>query len=198
LEGVRCRLGGRLVLELDRVEFPRGQVTAIRGPNGAGTPTRARIVAGLQAAAGTVRLDGRPLRAAARRRAAAIVMQDVQRQLFTDSVAAELRLAAGRSRDARHEDLLAALDLDHLADRHPLALSGGQQQRLVVAAGRFADRPVVVFDEPSSGVDRRHLGSVSDQLRGLAADGAVVLLISHDEDLLARAADAQLALAPLD
>ncbi|MEZ5088933.1 MAG: hypothetical protein R2719_03935 [Micropruina sp.] len=56
----------------------------------------------------------------------------------------------------------------------------------------------MVFDEPSSAWTRRHLRSISDQIRQLAADGAVVLLISHDEDLLALAADAQLVLTPPD
>lgn len=55
----------------------------------------------------------------------------------------------------------------------------------------------MIFDEPSSGVDRRHLQSISDQIREVAADGALVLLISHDEDLLSLAADRQLALVPV-
>lgn len=139
-----------------------------------------------------MRLDGRVLGRRARQRAGAIVMQDVQRQLFTDSVEAEIRLAGGDAPDAAA--VLAELDLAHLADRHPLSLSGGQQQRLVVAAVRVAGRGVVVFDEPSSGVDRRHLQSISDQIRQVAADGAVVLLISHDDDLTALAADRQLTL----
>ncbi len=203
LERIRCRIAGRTVLELDRVAFAAGEVTAIRGVNGAGKSTLARIVVGLQRAEGAVRLDGRPLSPRRRQRASAIVMQDVQRQLFTDSVAAEIDLAAvgsGRGSDASSAApaVLEALDLDHLAERHPLALSGGQQQRLVVAAVRLAARRIVVFDEPSSGVDRRHLRSISDQIRRVADDGAVVLLISHDEDLLALAADRQLVLAPAE
>ncbi|MCW3156822.1 hypothetical protein [Micropruina sonneratiae] len=47
-------------------------------------------------------------------------------------------------------------------------------------------------------MDRRHLLSIADQLRAIAAAGAVVLLISHDDDLLALAADAQVALLPLE
>jgi energy-coupling factor transport system ATP-binding protein len=125
-------------------------------------------------------------------------MQDVQRQLFADSVRAEIALAADAgTRPADVQDVLAALDLDDVAERHPLSLSGGQQQRLVVATVGVCGRRVVVFDEPSSGVDRRHLGSISDQIRRVAADGAVVLLISHDDDLLALAADRQLSLTPL-
>ena len=207
LDGIRCRLGGRIVLDLDRVSFAAGAVTAIRGVNGAGKSTLARIVTGLQRSAGTVRLDGKTLSRRARQRASAIVMQDVQRQLFTDSVAAEIDLAStdaprtpGTALDAPPDPtgILDALDLGALAERHPLSLSGGQQQRLVVAAVRVTGRRIVVFDEPSSGVDRRHLQSISDQIRQVAADGAVVLLISHDDDLLALAADRQLVLTPAD
>ncbi|MGB4779261.1 ATP-binding cassette domain-containing protein, partial [Microbacterium sp.] len=168
------------------------------------------IVTGLQRSAGSVRLDGRVLSRRARQRASAIVMQDVQRQLFTDSVEAEITLAAtdasaagsGVTDAAREPEapdpaaVLAALDLDALADRHPLSLSGGQQQRLVVAAVRVAGRRIVIFDEPSSGVDRRHLQSISDQITAVAAGGAVVLLISHDDDLLALTADRELVLVP--
>ncbi|TMR95314.1 ATP-binding cassette domain-containing protein [Nonomuraea basaltis] len=85
-----------------------------------------------------------------------------------------------------------------LTDRHPLSLSGGQQQRLVVAAARLSARRIVVFDEPSSGVDRRHLHSITQVMRDLADDGAVVVLISHDDELLALAADQELRLRPID
>lgn len=197
VERLRCRLGGRTVLSIDRAVFSAGEVTAIRGRNGAGKSTLARIVTGLQRSSGTVRLDGRTVNRRARQQASAIVMQDVQRQLFTDSVGAEIALAAGTRVPAEDiQNILTALDLDHLTERHPLSLSGGQQQRLVVATVRVAGRRIVVFDEPTSGVDRRHLQSISDQIRQVAAGGAVVLLISHDNDLLALAADRQLTLIP--
>ncbi|MEZ5088450.1 MAG: ATP-binding cassette domain-containing protein [Micropruina sp.] len=198
LTGIGCRLGGRRVLAIDRVRFAAGEVTAVRGVNGVGKTTLARVITGLQRSAGQIRLDGTVLSRRARQRASAIIMQDVQRQLFTDSVEAEIELArrgSGQAPDAAA--VLAALDLTELAARHPLSLSGGQQQRLVVAAVRVSGRRIVIFDEPSSGVDRRHLESISDQIRQVAAGGAVVLLISHDEDLLALAADRQLTLVPL-
>ncbi|MDN6352719.1 MAG: ABC transporter ATP-binding protein/permease, partial [Corynebacterium sp.] len=174
-------------------------VTALVGASGSGKSTLARIVTGLQRSQGTIRLDGKSLSRRARQRASAIVMQDVQRQLFTDTVSAEIALAAIDAPNPPDVSaVLQSLDLDHLAERHPLSLSGGQQQRLVVAGVRVAGRRIVVFDEPSSGVDRRHLASISDQIRQVAAGGAVVLLISHDEDLLAQAADQELTLTPPD
>lgn len=202
LDGVRVRFGARTVLDIDRLAIPAGSVTAFRGINGSGKSTLVRAIVGLQRASGTIALDGRTLSARARQRASAIVMQDVQRQLFTESVSAELELAAqlrdGAPPDAAELDaLLRSLDLDYLAERHPLSLSGGQQQRLVIAAARVAGRRIVVFDEPSSGVDRRHLQSIAEHIRAVAAEGAVVILISHDEDLLALAADQQVTLQPL-
>ncbi len=199
LSGIRCRLGGRTVLDIERAVFAPGEVTAVRGSNGAGKTTLARVIVGLQRSTGRIRLDGRTVDRRARQRASAIVMQDVQRQLFTDTVAGEIALAAdGVVPPPDPMGVLEQLDLASVAERHPLSLSGGQQQRLVVAAARVSGRRVVVFDEPSSGVDRRHLRSIADQIREVAADGAVVLLISHDDDLLALAGDRQLELVPAE
>ncbi|WP_327582914.1 energy-coupling factor ABC transporter ATP-binding protein [Nonomuraea sp. NBC_00507] len=197
LRNIRCAFHGRRVLDIDEARLPAGAIIAVTGPNGAGKSTLARILTGLQRHEGEVLLDGRRLSRAQRQRASAIVMQDVQRQLFTDSVDAELRLGASPA-DERSGTLLRDLDLATLTDRHPLSLSGGQQQRLVVAAARLSARRIVVFDEPSSGVDRRHLHSITQVMRDLADDGAVVLLISHDDELLALAADRELRLRPID
>ncbi|MDR0416025.1 MAG: ABC transporter ATP-binding protein [Propionibacteriaceae bacterium] len=196
LRDVRVRFGGRTVLALDHAVFPAGLVTAARGPNGAGKTTLARVVTGLQRHGGSVALNGQTLSRGQRQRQAAIVMQDVQRQLFTDTVAGELALGLEVG-EAAAAGLLTALGLDQLGDRHPLSLSGGQQQRLVVAVARLSGRAIVVFDEPSSGVDRRHLESIARSIRQVAAAGAVTLVISHDEDLLALAADRVLDLALL-
>ncbi|MFG6200594.1 ABC transporter ATP-binding protein [Nonomuraea sp. JJY05] len=201
LRDVRCAFHGRRVLDIREAYLPAGTVTAVTGPNGAGKSTLARILTGLQRHDGEVLLDGRRLSRTHRQRVSAIVMQDVQRQLFTDSVGAELRLDA--SGDAAPEDersraLLRDLDLEPLSSRHPLSLSGGQQQRLVVAAARLSARRIVVFDEPSSGVDRRHLHSITQVMRDLAGEGVVVLLISHDDELLTLATDQELKLRLID
>ncbi|MGW1677353.1 ABC transporter ATP-binding protein [Saccharopolyspora sp. NPDC002376] len=194
LRGIRCAFRGRRVLDIAEAHLPAGVITAVTGPNGAGKSTLARILAGLQRHAGEVLLDGCPMSRSQRQRETAIVMQDVQRQLFTDSVDAELRLGAVPEQAEHAAAVLTDLDLDGFGDRHPLSLSGGQQQRLVVATARLSGCRVVIFDEPSSGVDRRHLRSMTRTMRDIAAAGAVVVLISHDADLLALAADQELRL----
>ncbi|WP_067837938.1 ABC transporter ATP-binding protein [Nocardia lijiangensis] len=197
LRGIRCAFRRRRVLDIEEAHLPAGTITAVTGPNGAGKSTLARILAGLQRHAGEVLLDGRPLSRSQRQRESAIVMQDVQRQLFTDSVTAELRLGTRPAHAEHAAAVLADLGLEGLGHRHPLSLAGGEQQRLVVATARLSGRRIVIFDEPSSGVDRRHLQSITRAMRDIAADGAVVVLISHDADLLALAADQELPLRPL-
>ncbi|MFD4442352.1 ATP-binding cassette domain-containing protein [Nocardia sp. NPDC058519] len=185
------------MLDIGSAHLPAGSITAVTGPNGVGKSTLARILTGLQRHEGTVMLDGRRLTRRDRLRESAIVMQDVQRQLFTDSVTAELALGATPETVPHITALLSAMGLDGLGERHPLALSGGQQQRLVISAARLSGRRIVVFDEPSSGVDGRHLHSITSIMRELAADGVVVMLISHDEHLLALATDQRLCLRSL-
>ena len=80
-----CVRGGRQVFRNLSFALGAGEALVVTGPNGVGKSTLARILAGLQRHAGQVLLDGRPLSRARRLRASAIVMQDVQRQLFTDS-----------------------------------------------------------------------------------------------------------------
>lgn len=200
LADVRCVLRGRTVLSIDDALFPAGRVTAICGPNGAGKTTLARVIAGLQQHSGSIGLGGAELSRRERLRCTAIVMQDVQRQLFADSARGEIRLSAsqtgsgaGAMDDAEADQLLDEFDLLPHAEQHPLALSGGQQ-RLVIATTRCSRARIVIYDEPSSGVDRRHLESIARAIGDSARGGAVVLLITHDEELLAAAADARLDL----
>lgn len=166
-----------------------GEVVGVVGANGAGKTTLARVCAGLEREqSGRILLDGRPISARARLGRIYLVVQDSGYQLFSDSVLGELRLGR-RSATLRDEDrdrrLLTALGLWELRDSHPAALSRGQQQRLTIAAALAADAEVLIFDEPSSGLDHRAMAAVAELLTGLAQDGKVVLVISHDHELLA-------------
>ena len=193
---------GPQVLDIARLHFPVGAVTVVAGENGAGKSTLARTICGLENVRGPARftLGGKALSERARQRRCGMVMQDVRRQLFSESVTHEVTLGLP-AEDARRcdvADLLETLDLAAEGDRHPLSLSGGQAQRLVVAATVAANKDVVIFDEPTSGVDWRHLTSIAELLQRLAAEGRVVIVITHDPELIAACGDYQVTIPTLN
>ncbi len=181
----------RPVLRIDRHIFRAGRVTALIGDNGVGKSSLARVLCGLAKPdrGSRIGLAGRDCSPAALNRASYIVMQDVHRQLFAETVRREITLGARSGISGTAERLLDRLDLAEQADRHPLSLSGGQQQRLVIGSALAQDKQVYIFDEPTSGVDHRHLCSIADLLRGLADTGVVVIVITHDPELVIECAD---------
>ena len=126
-----------------------------------------------------------------------LVMQDTGRQLFSDTLEGELTIGASDASGEVGEKLLADFDLANLGDRHPLSLSGGQKQRLVIAAARAARRPIVILDEPTSGVDARHLDSITATLRRIADEGAAVIVVTHDGEFASACADRLITLRPI-
>ena len=176
VENLKVERGGRLILDIPELTFPAGAITGVIGANGIGKTTLARAVCGLQRTRRGARVscDGKELAAGQ----AFLVMQDVHRQLFAESVSQEASFPQ-----------LTRLDLADLADRHPLSLSGGQKQRLVIATAIDQDARVVILDEPTSGVDHRHLVAIAAELRDLAREGRVVIVISHDIEFLNECAD---------
>lgn len=121
------------------------------------------------------------------------MMQDVNHQLFYDSVWNECEQAAGEN-TAEIENVLEAFELLSLKDRHPMALSGGQKQRLAVAVAMLSQKRILLFDEPTSGLDLRHMNEVCSVVRKLAAQGHIVLVVSHDREFMHNACDRVLEL----
>lgn len=188
--GLSFTYGASPVFEGLDADFPAGQITCIAGANGVGKTTLVRVLCGLAApSSGSISLDGVPASRKTRRSACALVMQDTGRQLFSDTLAGELTIGASHASGQSGEQLLADFDLANLGERHPLSLSGGQKQRLVIAAARATGRPIVILDEPTSGVDARHLDSITATLRRIADEGAAVIVVTHDGEFAAACAD---------
>ena len=164
------------ILDIDRLELPCGQITALIGHNGAGKSTLAQVLCGLQGSWHQKR--------AARKRGAYLIMQDVNHQLFTESVLDEVLLGMKQQDENLALEILEGLNLKQYADNHPMALSGGQKQRVAVASGISSGCNVVVFDEPTSGLDYRQMLAVSATLKKLAASGKTLLVITHDPEFI--------------
>ena len=116
-------------------------------------------------------------------------MQDVNHQLFSDSVWNECELSMPECPAERIEQILKAFDLFDFKDRHPMALSGGQKQRLAVATAILSDKYLLVFDEPTSGLDYHRMLEVSNMIQKLKTENKIILIVSHDFEFLNRTCD---------
>ena len=196
VEGLTCsfRKGAPVFRDLSFSARP-GEVVAITGPNGVGKTTLSRCLCGLlKEQAGQILLNGKHLDRKGRQRSAFCVMQDVNHQLFSDSVWGECRMSAPEASDDQISEVLDSLHLLPFRERHPMALSGGQKQRLAVATALLSEKPVLIFDEPTSGLDYARMVEVSEVIRSLAQHGRIVLVVTHDQEFMQKACDRVLRL----
>ena len=168
------------VYELESFQIYRGEILGLMGHNGIGKSTIAKTLCGLQKP-----LSGKILPQGEKKRLenSFLVMQDVNYQLFSDSVREEILL--GAKKPELCEEVLEALGLKELADRHPMSLSGGQKQRVAIASALLSGKEFVILDEPTSGLDHYHMTQVAKLLSYLKEQGVGVLVITHDEELAA-------------
>ena len=172
-----------------------GEVLAITGGNGAGKTTLSRCLCGLvKEKSGSISLNGKKLSRKQRQAAAFCVMQDVNHQLFSDSVWGECTLTNSSASQEEIAAVLEQLQLLPFREKHPMALSGGQKQRLAVATAMLSRKPLLLFDEPTSGLDYARMQGVAQSVRQLASQGHIVLVVTHDREFLQCACDRVLQL----
>ena len=178
-----CNRGGNQILDIDRFSVPKDSVVALIGDNGCGKSTLCEALCGLIPADGSVGFDGKYLNTKERTKKSFLVMQDVNRQLFSDSVMEEIRMQSGTSEEEAKK-ILSLLGIKELADRHPASLSGGQKQRVAIASAICAGKDILFYDEPTSGLDRRGMESFGRILNETRAKAAVNIIVTHDPELI--------------
>ncbi len=187
---------GKHGINIPKLELPTQSITAIIGHNGAGKSTLARNICGLERKCkGVMKLNGKTLKAKDRLKSCYMIMQDVNHQLFTESVRDEVMLSitddqmTDTDKAARSMDILSQLDLSGYGDKHPMALSGGQKQRTAIASGIASSKPIIIFDEPTSGLDLAHMKQVAGEIMKLRDMGKTVFIVTHDLELILSCCD---------
>ena len=165
-------------------EIPTNRIVGIIGNNGAGKSTFSRCFCGLEKRCGEIVWNGRKYRPKDRLSTCYMVMQEVNHQLFTESVLDEVLISMEEENQERAEEILNRLDLLAFKDRHPMSLSGGQKQRVALASAIASKRSILFFDEPTSGLDYKHMKEVANVLRQVRDTGITVYVITHDLELI--------------
>ena len=170
--------------------FPSGAIIAVIGNNGAGKSTLVSVIAGLlKNKKGALTVNGTIQSAKERLSMSYMVMQEVNHQLFTDSVKEEIVLGIKNPDEAALNTVLKKMDIGHLKDRHPMTLSGGQKQRVAIAAAVFCKKKILIFDEPTSGLDFFHMVQTAELIKTLKADDTYIFVITHDYEFIVTACD---------
>jgi ABC-type Mn2+/Zn2+ transport system ATPase subunit len=182
VEQLAAGYGGQPVLEHVSFSAEAGQSVCVLGPNGGGKTTLFRVLLGeLEPTAGRVDLSGRP----------AYMAQTERTRLDFPVTALDVALmgtlAAGPwwlpPRRAERHAAAAALDRVGLADRAGVRfgnMSGGQRQRALLARALVQDAPVLLLDEPLSGVDPTSARLIARVFEELRSEGRALLVASHD------------------
>ena len=200
--GVRKLFGDNEVLKSIDLVVERGEVISLLGPSGSGKSTFLRCINHLERIdGGEISVNGELVgyrRAhgkkyelhrkdiAQARRDVGMVFQRFN--LFPHRTALENVMEApvyvkGRDKAGARQQATALLERVGLADRrdhYPSMLSGGQQQRVAIARALAMQPALMLFDEPTSALDPELVGEVLDVMKGLAAEGMTMIVVTHE------------------
>ena len=160
-------------------------IIAMIGNNGAGKTTFAKCFTGLtKKTKGTITFNGVSLTRKRRIKDSYLVMQDVNCQLFTESVEDELELGLKGKYQAEVDEVLKEMDLERFKESHPHSLSGGQKQRVAIGASLLTNKNIIFLDEPTSGLDYFHMKQTAENIKKLSDSGKLVFVITHDPEFI--------------
>ncbi len=179
-----------MALDIAETSINHAKVTAVIGSNGAGKTTFSRCLCGLEKRAkGNLEVGTKIYNTKQRLKECYMVMQDVNHQLFTETVLEEVLLSMPTENKEQAQKYLSDMNLTQFENRHPMSLSGGQKQRVAIASAIASKSPIIIFDEPTSGLDLENMIRVSTCANELAESGKTVIIVTHDPEFILKCCD---------
>lgn len=174
---------GTRKINIDHLTIDNQGITGIIGPNGSGKTTLSHVLTGLiKKRKGIITINGKKMTPRQLVECSFLVMQDVNLQLFFETVEKELITYAKRL--DLLDSVIHQLNLESLLWRHPKTLSGGEKQRVAIGSAILSGKEMIIFDEPTSGLDLKHMEEVSHLLKWLNELGVLVIVITHDKEFI--------------
>ena len=178
--------GGRIILDIDTLSLPHGELTAIAGPNGAGKSTLLSLLAFLtHPDRGVIHFRGTPVRPRdflrLRRQ---VTLVDQAPYLFPGSVLDNVAYGLKVRGISRHQravqvaEALSLVDLGGYANRAVKGLSGGEAQRVAIARALVFKPRVILLDEPTASIDAARMGMVEDLVINLCTTKRISIIFS--------------------
>ena len=184
------------IVSVPQFALAPGEQVALRGESGSGKTTFLHLIAGILAAdSGRVLLDGAEMTALSEARRDRLRAEKLgyifqtfnllQGYTVLENVVLGMSFGPRGADRAHAREVLERVGLGHRLDHFPRQLSTGQQQRVAVARS-LANRPkLVLADEPTGNLDRKHAGDALALIREVCREhGAALLIVSHDELVL--------------
>ena len=177
-----------------------GVFLGITGKSGAGKSTLLSIISGLQKPdAGSVFIDGIDLTSLSDREVCAFRNKNIgfvsQEQSFLENLTVMdnvilpcflSRMEGVKEKDviARAKEILSDLEIEELSEMYPSYLSGGENHRVLIARALINDPKIIVADEPTDSLDAELAESIMKIFHSLADNGKIVIVVSHDKDIM--------------
>ncbi|OHR99114.1 metal ABC transporter ATP-binding protein [Staphylococcus sp. HMSC36A02] len=199
LKNIDYQFDNKQVLENINIHINKGEFLAIVGPNGAGKSTLLKIILGLlPLQKGEIYIDGKSYK---KQNQSALKISYVSQKAtafnagFPASVkevvlsgltkTKKLFQKFNKKDEALVDDVLTRLNINHLINKNIAELSGGQQQRVLIARALISNPSVLVLDEPTNGIDAKHVSEFYETLERLKDEGITIILVTHDIGVVA-------------
>lgn len=186
------------VLDNINIKINPGEFLSIVGPNGAGKSTLLKVILGLlPIQKGKIFVDGKDYKGKQSLLKISYVSQKALsfkagfpasvKEVVLSGLTKRKRLGQwfNKRDDEKVRAVLTRLNISHLIDKNIAELSGGQQQRILIARALISNPSVLILDEPTNGIDAKHVNEFYDTLDKLKAEGVTIILVTHDIGVVA-------------